>query len=706
MVAPETLFPSLSAPRSLTRTGPRRIAIVSVDIAGPYHCGGVGAAYHGLALALAQAGHDVTVVYLHPTFHRGDLPEWTEYFRARGVRFVHFPQAPGTGLWYGNCKEVSLRCYHWLREQPSFEFIHFHEWLGLPYYSLVAKKLGLAFAGTTLCVGTHGSMRWSREGDEELISRSEDLVVDFLERKSVELADVVVSPSQYLLRWMSDAGWNLPRRCYVANNILEPLDQTGSAGAPGDPFIRELVFFGRLDRRKGLPFFCDVLDRLRSQAPFEVTFLGADVAVDGRLSADYIRMRGKSWSFEWSLLTSCSRTRALEYLLGSGRLAVIPSQTDNSPCTVQECLQEGIPFLSSDRGGIPELIHPEDRARATVPLQPDAFAARLAEILESGQGPARAAESLQFARDRWRQWHDSFTPPAEPPPGGEPPLISVCIAHYEDTQRLDQMLASLRAQTYAAMEVVVVDDGSPSDETRSYLTALHQDFAARNWQLLRQESAGPGIARDRAARAAKGSYLLFADDHHELLPHTLDTFARAAAHSGADALSCVSIESEGDVAPPGLSGASRLLIPLGPALAAGLIYPEFSGPVYMLKRECYDAIGGFPPEREVDADWELTLNVVARGYNLHVIPEALVWCRKPAEARSHSGNRFARDRSRIRIYEKMLPFELRDLASLGFVRLSRVAEDAAQQRLRKVAASLEQLRKQRLAERPAKPEAT
>ena len=117
---PEASFPGLPAPDSIIRTGSRRIAIASVDIAGPLHCGGVGAAYHGLALALAKAGHDVTVVYLYHAFFQGDLGAWVEYFEARGIRFIHLPQPPGGPIWYGNRKEASLRCYQWLREQPAF----------------------------------------------------------------------------------------------------------------------------------------------------------------------------------------------------------------------------------------------------------------------------------------------------------------------------------------------------------------------------------------------------------------------------------------------------------------------------------------------------------------------------------------------------------------------------------------------------------
>jgi O-antigen biosynthesis protein len=688
----ETTFPVLSAgltaPDSGAASVPRRIAIVSVDIAGPYHCGGVGAAYHGLALALAEAGHHVTVVYLHAAFHQGDLAEWTGYFDVRGIRFVHLPQQPGAAVWYGNRKSESLRCYQWLRDQPAFDVIHFHEWLGLPYYSLAAKRLGLAFGSTTLCVGAHGPMRWSREGDAVLPSRPEDMVVDFMERKSIEMADVVVSPSQHLLQWMRGDGWILPEQSYVANNILQPLETPASMEA--DRPIRELVFFGRLDSRKGLPLFCNVVDRLRLSGEFSVTFLGSQSLIDGRNSVDYLRERTSAWTHAPRLLPFYSRTQALDYLRGAGRLAVIPSQVDNSPCTVQECLEEGIPFLASDRGGIPELIHPDDLERVTAPLDVRVFAGRIEEILRSNHRPARAAQSVHHTREVWRRWHASLPAGVAPVQTREElPFISVCIAHFERPHLLERMLATVRAQTYSRMEVILVDDGSTTEPARSYLSALEVDFEKRGWQLLRRANAGPGIARDHAARAAKGSHLLFADDDDELFPHTVETFARAAAYSGADALSCVLMEFDGAVPPPDASGARQLVIPLGPALAAGILYPEFGGTTYLLKRECYFAIGGFAPERDVDEDWELLLNVVARGFDLRVIPENLVWYRIQSDSRSRADNRFMRNRSRIRIYEKNLPLELRDLASLAFAQLSRLTDAGAQKRVERVISLLE-----------------
>ena len=79
-----------------------------------------------------------------------------------------------------------------------------------------------------------------------------------MERVSVSAADIVVSPSQYLLNWMQQNGWELPEQTYVAPYVL-PKTVLSEDAAPHQKRkeIHEIVFFGRLEIRKGLKLFCD-----------------------------------------------------------------------------------------------------------------------------------------------------------------------------------------------------------------------------------------------------------------------------------------------------------------------------------------------------------------------------------------------------------------------------------------------------------------
>ena len=685
-------FPDLiAADHPDTDYGRKRVCIATADVAGPYPCGGVGAAYHGLALALARGGHDVTLLYVSDAFHRGTAPEWQSYFEALGVRFVHLPQAPAGPVWYGRRKEASFDCHRWLAAAGPFDVIHSHEWLGLPYYTLIAKRLGLAFHDTTLCIETHGPMRWSRDGEERLAAVREDLIVDFMERRCVELADVVVSPSRYMLEWMHADGWRLPERSFVAQNVLatpeapaDPADGSGRA-------VHELVFFGRLDRRKGVGLFCDVVDRLEADArgDFAVTFLGSTVHFDGKPSDDYIRARSARWRCTTRLVTDHGREEAFAYLAHPGRLAVMPARLDNLPCTVHECIQIGLPFLATDVGGTAELVAPADRAAVLCPPDAGRIAARLVEILAGGQRRATPAVDRAETERTWVAWHRTLPAPSPRRPDaprapGAAPLISVCIAHYERPALLEQMLASLEHQTHRDFEVIVCDDGSPTAATAAYLATLGERLTARGWTLLRAPNRGPGSARHAAAERARGAYLLFLDDDDYAEPHALATLARCAQHSGVDALVPVYRSFTGSDAPDGETPVRRWFLPLGPALAPSLIFPEVGGAMVLVKREVYFACGGFAADRDVDEDWELLVTLIQRGYDLDVVPIPLFWYRDQEISRSRADNRFARTRSRIRLYERMLPPALRDLAALALTKLAGAADSESLRRLERV----------------------
>lgn len=665
-------------------------------------------------MALAAAGHDVTILYTHEAI-RGGEERWRKAYEQHGVRFVHAPQPRPAPLWYSHRKEASLACYRELVARGPFDVVHFHEWLGLPYYALLAKRQGLAFAATTLCVGAHGPLRWSRAGEKRLPSSRDDLIIDYMERRSVELADVVISPSRYMLEWMRNDGWELPERSYVAQNLLDlPGTETVSRQkTTAASAIHELVFFGRLDRRKGVVFFCDVLDRIAENAPADlaVTFLGSAVMLDEPSDAT-VRRRAARWPFPVTVETNADRDRALAYLREPGRLAVMPALADNLPCTVHECALAGIPFLATDVGGTAEIVESGARAFALAPPEIEAFAERLRAILASGQTVVAPRVTASEARRRWVAWHDSLRDVEPESPkrlahATERPVasVSVCLAHYERPRELSIMLDSLSAQTHAAFELIVVDDGSRSEGARAALATLEPEILRRGGAVLRIANSGPGAARHAAAERARGDCLLFVDDDDFLEPRAIATFVKVAERTGADALVSAYRRFQGDGAPPvGTYAADEhgentqgddAIVPLGSALAAALVYPELGGTVIFVRRDAYFACGGFPRDRNVDEDWEMLLALVESGYELQVIPEALFWYRERDVSRSRADNRFSRNLSRIRRYERMLPFELRDLAALAYGRLGGASDEDAERRVERVRTVLERAAKRR-----------
>jgi glycosyltransferase involved in cell wall biosynthesis len=85
------------------------------------------------------------------------------------------------------------------------------------------------------------------------------------------------------------------------------------------------------------------------------------------------------------------------------------------------------------------------------------------------------------------------------------PLVSVVVPAHNAASYLVDTVESALAQTYAPLEVVVVNDGS-SDDTASVAASLGDRIT-----YLEQANAGPAAARNTALRVARGELVAFLD---------------------------------------------------------------------------------------------------------------------------------------------------------------------------------------------------
>ncbi len=107
---------------------------------------------------------------------------------------------------------------------------------------------------------------------------------------------------------------------------------------------------------------------------------------------------------------------------------------------------------------------------------------------------------------------------------GPPPRYSVIIPTFNRADAICGVLEALVRLNIppAGLEVVVVDDGSPTP-----LDSLVEPYRPRIAILLhRQENAAPAAARNQGARLARGEFLAFLDDDCQPEPDWLCTLDR------------------------------------------------------------------------------------------------------------------------------------------------------------------------------------
>lgn len=182
------------------------------------------------------------------------------------------------------------------------------------------------------------------------------------------------------------------------------------------------------------------------------------------------------------------------------------------------------------------------------------------------------------------------------------PLVSVVIPTRNRPDLLREALASVRAQTFADYEIVVVVNGPDNPQTPATLAAVN----AADCVLLRVERAGIGPALNAGVRTARGRWIAFLDDDDLWLPDKLAVQLKAADMAAAALVFCdfsmfdatKSVPHPKLRPPPPLSAKEGLtLIDYGRGCSNALV-----------RRDAILAIGGFD-EAIVAPDWDLWIRL-------------------------------------------------------------------------------------------------
>lgn len=111
------------------------------------------------------------------------------------------------------------------------------------------------------------------------------------------------------------------------------------------------------------------------------------------------------------------------------------------------------------------------------------------------------------------------------------PLVSIIVPVYNAEDYLRYCVDSILQQSYANLEVILVDDGAEDSSPQ-----ICDEFAAQDNRVtvIHQENGGIAKAQNTGLDAAHGEYIAFADNDDILDRHNIEYLLHALQNTGAD----------------------------------------------------------------------------------------------------------------------------------------------------------------------------
>lgn len=623
-----------------------KILIVTPDIIGPVKNGGIGTACFHYARTLSKAGISVDILFTLEVSAR-ENQYWKSWYDGLSLGFKSMSDVPELEKHTRGCAwytERSLRIRNYLLDK-DYKYIIFQDWQGNGFWTARSKQMGVGFSNSRIGLITHSPNQWQRQGMEhhgdEPFERAD---LEWVEREAIEAADIIISPSQHMLNWLMTHGYKLPEATACCPITFED-EIFHSQAATFDP--DHLIFFGRLETRKGLHLLTHALVRIREMAcplPKRLSLLGKKAIIEEMQADDYLeQMKRELPEIDMQVRDDLSYAEAIDYIRAQNGLVVIPSLMDNFPLTVVESVANGFFFIASDVGGIPEIVDPAVTFRADASSLAEKLITRreLAwDALRHPYNPAQARETwLRHVEGVLLSSGVSGQPAAPAVSRNVLAPVSICVPFYCHDAHLRRMATAFLRAPEPEIQLVIVNDGTPADEAKEFHN-LSQFLSPLGHVFHTQPNSGPGAARNQAVRLAAHEQLLFFDADNVPFPNMVKRMLNAMQAADADSISAPFAAVPLLMRQPVPADVWFHFIPPGGSAVRALIENILGDATLMLRRETFEGVGGFNLERASWEDWEFILALVLRDYRHMVFPEPLLFYSSNAEGRNNAARRY------------------------------------------------------------------
>lgn len=630
------------------------VCIVTPDIVGPIKNGGIGTHCYFLAKTLAKEGYKVSVLFTGP-LQNGTHSSWEAYYKKLDISYFHLDDVKKVEYDF-HCDEftkISYLVYNFLKDR-KFDIVHFQDWLANGLVAIQSKETTSQFDSTALGITLHSPTQWQQEGMREFSQNPiYNAKLKWAEEYCAKMCDFIVSPSQHMYDWTAKHSWKINNDRYLLPYCYEQTPNSNHKHISVD--TKHIIFFGRLETRKGLKYFCDSILPIKDKLG-KVSFIGKISTCEGTQSDIYIKDKLEG-EIEYSIYDTFDTFESMEFIKSSKGVVVLPSLLDNYPYTVIESIANHVPFLCSNVGGIPEMA---DKKVVFDIDSKNSLSDLILSINDSFFARLHHKHDIKIANKNWVNLHNTFVLKKPKKRSYKEPLVSICIPYFEYPDYLPTLLASISKLEYENYEVIVVNDGSKSEEAKQVFDKMKNRYTS--FYFISKQNGGVGETRNFAAKRAKGDFLLFVDADNVVKPSMVKDFIFAMQKTDADCITCYFDgfdEKDEDISP------SKLLyryLPLGQIKEVGMVENVFGDANFIVKKEVFDELGGFSEKRKTSwEDWEFLAKLSLEGYVQKVLPKSLFFYRHTEAGFSRITNLYKNQEKISNLYCEYYPKEIQRL---------------------------------------------
>jgi glycosyltransferase involved in cell wall biosynthesis len=209
-----------------------------------------------------------------------------------------------------------------------------------------------------------------------------------------------------------------------------------------------------------------------------------------------------------------------------------------------------------------------------------------------------------------------------PPQAFAQPLVTIAIPYFNLGPYLADALASIAAQTYRNLEVLVIDDGSTDPDALRVFEEQRQLYP--HFRFLSQDNAGIGGTRNRGLREACGELYVPMDADNAAFPHMVEHLVRGITRNpDLAAMTCyfLAFEETADLERGDYLYAYK---PAGGPRVMASFKNVYGDATAIFRTAAFRAVGGYEIDRDTSfEDWEAFVKLVNAGHQIDVVPDFL-----------------------------------------------------------------------------------